>query len=262
MPELPEVETVRRTLAPEVEGRRITGVRFLSPLCADRQPEALSSRLSGRRITRLQRTGKHLIFVLDRGALDVHLRMTGKLLVDVPAGPHTRAVFDLDGRTLNFDDIRQFGRLRWLDSPAALTCLGPDALEITVEQFTRLLATRRGHIKPLLLNQAALSGMGNIYVDEALHRAGIHPLAAAGRLGRLRARRLYEAMRQVLNESLAAGGSSISDYVDARGGRGSFQERHRVYGRKGQPCAGCGTPIRRIVVSQRGTHFCPRCQRR
>ncbi len=262
MPELPEVETVRRTLAPIIEGLCIAGVRFLSPLCADRQPDLLAARLTGRRILRLDRTGKHLIIALDQGALDIHLRMTGKLLLDAPVGPHTRAVFDLGGLTLNFDDIRQFGRLRWLDSPEALTRVGPDALEIGFDEFSRRLATRRGRIKPLLLNQEILSGLGNIYVDEALHRAGIHPLTLASRLGHVRLSRLYEAVRHVLLESVAAGGSSISDYVDARGIRGSFQERHLVYGREGAPCAACGTPVRRIVVAQRGTHLCPRCQRR
>lgn len=261
MPELPEVETVRRTLGPRVEGRRIADVRFLSPIVADRNPDALAARLTGRTIARLSRIGKHLLFELDDGVLDVHLRMTGKFLIDSPPGVHTRAVIELNDGLLLFDDVRQFGRMRWLASLQHLQNVGPDALELDEPEFRALLQTRRGRIKPLLLNQAFISGLGNIYVDEALFRAHIHPLAVAMRIGAGRAARLYAAIIDVLTESLAAGGSSISDYVDATGARGAFQRQHRVYGRAGEPCSACGTPIRRMMVGQRGTHFCPRCQK-
>ena len=261
MPELPEVETVRRTLAPYVEGRYIVAVRVYSPLCADSHPDALIERLVGRTITRLSRTGKHLLFELESGVLDVHLRMTGKLLLNAMPGPHTRAVVELADGRMQFDDIRQFGRLRWVASMEEIERLGPDVLELNLNRFRARIRARRGTIKPLLLNQAVMSGLGNIYVDEALFLACIHPRTPAARLGSRRLARLHAAISEILSASIAAGGSSISDYVDARGGRGSYQERHRVYGREGTLCVRCGSVIRRTVVGQRGTHYCPRCQR-
>lgn len=263
MPELPEVETVVRTLAPHVVGRRITGVDFRSPLVAAGRPAELSAHLLGRRIQALRRAGKFLVFDLDHGILAVHLRMTGKLLWNAPPGPHTRAVLDLEGVPVLFDDIRQFGRLTWSEAlPANIARLGPDPLDLGPGHLAALLRGRRGSLKPLLLKQEFLSGLGNIYVDECLFRAHLHPLAQAARIGSGRAAKLHAAIVEVLSEAIAAGGSSISDYVDAEGHTGSFQRFHRVYGRQGQPCPGCGAPIRRIVVAQRGTHFCPRCQKR
>ena len=263
MPELPEVETVRRTLAPHVTGRRIEAVRYYSPLAAGGAPDEMAEGLTGRRIVRLERTGKYLVFHLDAGWMTIHLRMTGKLLMDGEHTPWTRAelTFD-DGHALVFEDVRKFGRLLWSpDFPADVARLGPDALDLSGKGFAALLENRRGALKPLLLNQKVLCGLGNIYVDEALHRARIHPLTEAARLSRARLSRLHRAISEVLAEALAAGGSSISDYVDAEGRRGWFQTAHRVYGREGEPCVDCETPIRRIVVGQRGTHFCPRCQR-
>jgi len=263
LPELPEVETVRRTLASRVTGRRVEAVRYFSALAAGGDPGRMAEGLSGRRILKLERKGKYLIFHLDAGWMTVHLRMTGKLLMDGEHTPWTRAelAFD-DGHALVFEDVRQFGRLLWSpEFPAGVARLGPDALDLDAEVFVSLLKSRRACLKPLLLNQQVLCGLGNIYVDEALHRAGIHPLAVAERLSRTRLLRLHRAVAEVLAEALAAGGSSISDYVDAEGRRGEFQRAHRVYGREGEPCLKCETPIRRIVVGQRGTHFCPRCQR-
>lgn len=263
MPELPEVETVRRTLSPHVAGRRIASVRYFSPIAAGGEPDAMAVGLTGRRIVELNRTGKYLIFRLDAGWMTVHLRMTGKLLIDGEHTPWTRAelTFD-DGRALVFEDVRQFGRLLWSPQfPADVARLGPDALDLGAALFVSLLKGRRATIKPLLLNQRVVCGLGNIYVDEALHRARIHPLADAAKLSRKRLLGLHRAVAEVLTEALAAGGSSISDYVDADGRRGWFQMEHRVYGREGEPCPICASPIRRIVVSQRGTHFCPRCQR-
>ena len=264
MPELPEVETVRLSLAPRVTGRRIEVVRFFSPLAADAAPKTVATALTGRRILKLTRTGKYLIFHLDAGWMTVHLRMTGKLLVDGEHTPWTRAVLEFDdGHTLAFEDVRQFGRLLWHEEyPADVAGLGPDALDLSAEAFVAAVENRRATVKPLLLNQAVVCGLGNIYVDEALHRARIHPLADAAKLSRKRLLRLHQAISEVLAEALAAGGSSISDYVDAEGRRGWFQTAHRVYGRTGEPCPACGAPIRRIVVGQRGTHFCARCQRR
>lgn len=260
MPELPEVETVRRTLAPHVEGRVIRGVEVLSPLCADLKPERLVEALTGRRIQRLGRKGKHLLFALDRGVLDIHLRMTGKLLAGAERTRHARAILTLDAGVVVFDDIRQFGRLRYLEDAAELT-LGPDALGISLSEFAGVMRAHRARVKAVLLDQEAIAGIGNIYADEALYAAGIHPRAIASRLSRQRVKRLHEAVVGILEAALAAGGSSISDYVDAGGQRGSFQTLHQVYGRGGESCRRCGAAIRRIVLNQRSTHFCPRCQR-
>jgi len=260
MPELPEVETVRRTLAAHVEGRTIINAELVSPLCADRKPDELRLALEGRKILGLNRHGKHLLFKLDRGWLDIHLRMTGKLLAGASRTPYTRAVLTLDSGSIFFDDVRQFGRLCYLESPTDLA-LGPDALDIPADIFAAILRARRTRIKPLLLNQEAIAGIGNIYADEALHAARIHPRAIASRLSSGRANRLHNAVQRILASAILAGGSSISDYVDADGNRGGFQTQHQVYGRTGEPCFICHTPIRRIVLNQRSTHFCPSCQR-
>jgi formamidopyrimidine-DNA glycosylase len=260
MPELPEVEIVRRSLAPRVTGRLIRSVELLSPLCADNKPAELRDALEGRRIVMLDRHGKHLLFKLDRGVLDVHLRMTGKLLTSGAVSPYTRAVLTLDEGAVLFDDVRQFGRLRYLESPAQLD-LGPDALGVSVDLFAEILKGRRGRIKPLLLDQSAIAGIGNIYADESLRLSCIHPRAKVARLSWERVSRLYDAIQWVLVSAIDAGGSSISDYVDADGKRGTYQVLHRVYGRAGKLCEECGSTIRRIVLNQRSTHFCPRCQR-
>lgn len=264
MPELPEVETVRRSLAEHVAGRRIEAVYFFSPLAAGKKPGPVTRALTGRRILRLERKGKYLVFPLDQGWMTVHLRMTGKLLIDGPKTKWTRVEFAFDdGHALMFEDPRQFGRVVWSrEYPADVAALGPDALGLDAAEFLARLAGRRGALKPLLLNQRIVCGIGNIYADEALHRAGIHPLSLAVKVSRARLLRLHEAVQEVLAEAVELGGSSISDYVDAEGRRGWFQTKHRVYGRTGEPCLACGTPIRRITVGQRGTHFCPRCQHR
>ncbi|MFN3326503.1 MAG: bifunctional DNA-formamidopyrimidine glycosylase/DNA-(apurinic or apyrimidinic site) lyase [Bryobacteraceae bacterium] len=259
MPELPEVETIARALAPRVRGRRIVGSEFFAPLVLGGRP---APELAGRTIAELRRHGKLLLFSLDRGFLSVHLGMTGKLLTGGTLGPHTRAVLHLEDGPVLYDDIRMFGRIRyWNCFPDELEKLGPDPLEISVGEFLRRLGARRGSIKPLLLNQRFLRGMGNIYVDELLFRARIAPTASCSAIGPDRARRLHREMVALLNLAISYGGSSISDYVSIDGERGSFQNLHQVYGREGQPCAVCGAPIRRIVVTQRGTHFCPKCQR-
>jgi formamidopyrimidine-DNA glycosylase len=171
-------------------------------------------------------------------------------------------VFELNEGLLVYDDVRHFGRIEWsaslLERAAAL---GPDALDISLQAFQKLLRSRRARVKPLLLNQRFLCGMGNIYTDEALFEARIHPRAMASSLSRERAARLHRAMVDILETAIRMKGSSISDYVDANGEKGSFQMQHQVYGRAGEPCPICGTAIRRIVVGQRGTHYCPKCQR-
>lgn len=222
------------------------------------------SSLAGRTIRDVRRHGKFIVMDLSPGgALILHLGMTGKLLVNSRPTAYTRAGFRLDQGELLFDDIRTFGRIEISAAlPDRVAALGPDALEVDPGEFAALARQRRSAIKPLLLNQRFLRGLGNIYADEALFDAGIHPRAAASRLSLRRLRRLHDAIRHTLRQAIADGGSSISDYVDADGVRGSFQLRHQVYGREGAPCPRCAGPIQRIVVAQRGTHFCPRCQRR
>ncbi len=262
MPELPEVETVVRSLAPHATGRLIIRAAFGKSPVVRQDAGVLASHLEGRRIERLERRGKFILFHLDRGVLSVHLGMTGRLLANAEPGPYTRASLTLDAGSLLYDDIRQFGRIEWsAEAPAGLARLGPDPLTVTAATFHSILRGRRGRIKSLLLNQRLLAGIGNIYADEILFRARIHPLAAAGRLGPARLERLLMAARQVLEQAISRGGSSISDYVDSEGRSGSFQLLHQVYGKQGSPCPRCGAAIRKIVVAQRGTHYCPHCQR-
>ena len=268
MPELPEVETVRRTLAPKVEGRTITEVSFVWPRTCLGDPRATEARLAGQRIERVERFGKYLLFRLRRDGrgslLVVHLRMTGKLLVNGASGEYTRARMTLDdGAAVVFDDIRKFGRWQWSERlPARLAALGPEPLEIESGEFADRLRSRGARLKALLLDQKFVRGVGNIYADEALFRARLHPLRSARGVGPRKARNLYEALQAVLRGAIDAGGASIRDYRDSRGAEGAFQRQLRVYGRDGQPCFACGTRLRRIFVAQRSTHYCPRCQRR
>lgn len=222
----------------------------------------LARRVRGQTIRSVRRHGKFIVLQLDAGTLTIHLGMTGKLLLDAAAGPYTRALFELDEGLLVYDDVRHFGRIEWSkELPDRVGALGPDALAVTREEFMAMLRGRRSMIKPLLMNQAFVRGMGNIYTDEALFLARIHPRAIASRLSPQRAARLHKAMVDILSAAIALKGSSISDYVDSDGRKGSFQLHHQVYGREGQPCAVCGSVIRRIVLGSRGTHYCPRCQR-
>ena len=254
MPELPEVETIVRGIAPRLAGQRILSAAFPGK----RVVRGPAPALAGKLVRAIRRHGKFILFEFEDGVLAIHLGMTGKLVFDGARTAYTRAVFELSGGALFFEDVRQFGHLAWRsDSPP----LGPDPLEIGADEFWRELHARARRIKPLLLDQQFLRGMGNIYVDEALFRAGIHPRAVAARLSRPRVLLLHEAMRDVLGLAIAKGGSSISDYVDAEGRKGSFQLLHQVYGKEGEPCPNCGRPIRRIVVGQRGTHYCGKCQR-
>lgn len=283
MPELPEVETIRRELRGEparairdgdsrrsgtrepILDRRILGAQLLwERTLAAPAPGEFRDRISGQTIREIGRRGKFLILSLDRDTLLFHLRMSGDLLVEpagAPLAPHHRLVLDLDGdRRLAFNDPRKFGRA-WLvaDPRAVLADLGPEPLDagFTPDEFhSRLLAHRR-QLKPLLLDQTFLAGLGNIYADEALHLTRLHPLALSSSLDRARAESLLAAIRQVLGEAIARQGASIDRAY--RGG--DFQNYFRVYSRTGEPCPNCGTPIARIVVGQRGTHFCPHCQK-
>jgi formamidopyrimidine-DNA glycosylase len=262
MPELPEVETVVRSVAAYLAGRRIVSTSFTSRFVTPGSRKKLAQRLAGRRIESVTRRGKFILIALDQGTLTVHLGMTGKLLLEGEAGEHTHGVFHLDDGLLLYHDPRQFGRIEFSEgTPARVARLGPEPLEISFDEFrTRL--RRKAKIKALLLNQAFLAGLGNIYADESLFAAGIHPLTLAGKLTDARAKKLYQAIQGILTHAIQLGGSSISDYVNGRGERGWFQMEHRVYGREGQPCANCGRPVRKILVAQRGTHYCPHCQKR
>jgi len=264
VPELPEVETVTRSIAPLV-GRRIVSAEFgCLRVLRGADPERLAARLAGRRIRAVKRYGKFIVVSLSEGGyLAIHLGMTGRLLLGGERGKHTHGILTLDRGVLLYDDSRQFGCIEFSEEfPQRVARLGPEPLEVSFEDFAAALRRRKTRVKALLLNQTFLRGIGNIYADEALFRAGIHPLALAHRLSRTRARKLFDAIRAVLSEAIAAGGSSISDYVDAEGRKGFFQFSHRVYQRTGEPCLVCKTAIRRTLVAQRSSHFCLKCQKR
>ncbi len=258
MPELPEVETVVRDLRPVLPGRRIEAIRVYSALVAGQELEDVAGSIAA-----VRRHGKYILLDCESGTLTIHLGMTGKLLLQGERGNHTRVEFFLDrGCRLVYDDIRMFGKMFWSTVVhPRVACLGPDALAIEAGDFLTGLKARQRQLKPLLLDQGFVAGLGNIYVDEILFRAGLHPSAVAARLSRKRGLRLYNAMQQTLAEAIEARGSSISDYVDASNRRGSFQLSHRVYGKAGEPCLNCGATVIRIVLAQRGTHLCPRCQK-
>jgi formamidopyrimidine-DNA glycosylase len=262
VPELPEVETVVRTLAPKLTGRRIVDAKFSSHHVVRQKFPVLRRRVRNQLVKSVRRHGKFIVVELEQGVLSIHLGMTGKLLLNSEPGPYARAVFQLDEGLLVYDDVRHFGRIEWTAGlPERAEALGPDALTVPLDEFLARLKKRKTSIKSLLLNQTFLRGMGNIYTDEALFEARIHPRAIASSLTKERATRLHRAMVDILATAIRLKGSSISDYVDADGQKGSFQLQHQVYGQAGEPCPTCGTAIRRIVVGQRGTHYCPKCQR-
>ena len=273
MPELPEVETIRRQLAPHLEGRTFESVeirdyRWTLPA----PPELIAGQLSGARVERLGRLGKYMIWELDGDrSLLVHLRMTGSLLMDAdPESPHTRARLELDdGHVLTYVDPRRFGTAHLLLSSAARDAylkarLGaePFTPEFTAEYLRDQARGRSAPVKPFLLDQRRIAGVGNIYADEALHRAKIHPLRPAGSLTLPQ----WSALKLAIEQSLAAGidakGASIDDFRHVDGARGSFQDRFLVHTRAGEPCLSCGNTIEKLVVGGRGTYVCQTCQPR
>lgn len=293
MPELPEVETVARGLDQRVAGDRIESVWLGSKPEPLKSPASeIAATLEARRIARVRRVGKHIVFDLesDGGARApspaktatktnrkragkristsaqaqwiVHLGMTGRMVVCEPEAEvvkHTHAILQLaSGRELRFVDPRRFGRLSVSNGFAAP---GTEPLQVELDRFVGLFKGRKTPIKSALLNQKLLSGVGNIYADESLFRAGIRPRRRATSLTREDMRRLYLAVQEVLKEAIALGGSSISDYVDADGEAGFFQLQHRVYGREGEPCLVCKTPVKRVVLAGRSSHYCPKCQK-
>ncbi|PTX63196.1 DNA-(apurinic or apyrimidinic site) lyase [Melghirimyces profundicolus] len=274
MPELPEVETVKRTLETLIVGKTVDDVRVLLPKIIKEppDPELFRDMLRGRTVTGVGRRGKFLRIFFDPWVLVSHMRMEGRYRLE-PSGTtlekHVHVIFSFtDGTELRYRDVRQFGTMHlWpkgeeLSRPP-LCHLGPEPLseEFTPERFAESLAGRKTGIKALLLNQSFLSGLGNIYVDEALFAAGIHPERPVPSLDPDEVKRLYGSIRSTLLKAIEAGGSSVRSYVNGKGEMGMFQLSIRVYGRKGEPCYRCGTPIVRRVVAGRGTHFCPKCQK-
>ncbi|MCI3923956.1 DNA-formamidopyrimidine glycosylase [Paenibacillus sp. TRM 82003] len=273
MPELPEVETVRRTLQRLVAGKTIRRVDVRLPRIVRRpaEPEAFARALEGLTIRSVERRGKFLKFDLEALLLISHLRMEGRYglyAAEDEIEPHTHVVFQFtDGTELRYRDVRQFGTMD-LYRPGEeleegpLHKLGLEPLDpgFTEDAFRASIAGRSTKIKPLLLNQECVVGLGNIYVDEALHTAGIHPERAAASLKRTEIARLYEAIVRTLSDAVEAGGSSVKSYVNGQGEQGAYQFRLRAYGRQHEPCATCGNPIVKFVVGGRGTHVCPRCQ--
>jgi formamidopyrimidine-DNA glycosylase len=270
MPELPEIETLATTLRdgtedqPPIVGRQVLGTQLLwERTLADPKPAEFQSRIIGQTITGTGRRGKYLMIPLTVDTLLIHLRMSGDLLVESvtqPSAPHHRLMIELDGGLrLAFNDSRKFGRV-WLTSnpDTVLGKLGPEPLDLafTAGVLYQRLQTRRRQLKPLLLDQSFLAGMGNIYTDEALHMARLHPLTLANTLTVEQAERLWSSIRQVLSDGIRNNGASI-DWV-YRGG--SYQHHFRVYQRAGEACQECGSLVERIVVGQRGTHLCPTCQ--
>ena len=274
MPELPEVETVRAVLAPLVEGRRLEHVEIADGrLTRPEPPEAVAAELVGERIARLARRGKYLVFVFESGrVLLVHLRMTGSLRHardGIEDDPYVRAVVRLDdGSDVAYRDVRRFGTWLLLDGdqvePYLEARLGEEPLDrsFTPSVLARRLEGRRAPLKAALLDQRTIAGVGNIYADEALWRARLHPLRAAGELDASETRALRRGIRAALEAGIERQGATLRDYRQPGGESGSMQHEFKVYGRAGEPCERCGTPIDKIRVAGRGTWYCPACQRR
>lgn len=287
MPELPEVETVRRGLVPAMEGRRILAADIRRPDLRWPFPPDMAARLTGARVDGLRRRSKYILADLDTGeSLLIHLGMSGRMTISGLAAPfvpgqfhhahaapqkHDHVVLDMEGGArITFNDPRRFGAMDLMatdrvEAHPLLAALGPEPLGNAFSEETLAAAFdgRKAPVKALLLDQRVVAGLGNIYVSEALFRSGIHPERAAGRIGAQRLVRLTAEIRAVLAEAIEAGGSSLRDYRQADGELGYFQHRFRVYDREGQPCAtpGCPATIRRIVQSGRSSYYCPRCQR-
>ena len=281
MPELPEVETVVRGLRAAAVGDRIESV-WIGPRTQPLKSSAaeIAATLEGATIAAARRLGKHIVIDLEAGPpghrinnewtrenapaahFIVHLGMTGQLVVapsDAPVPKHTHFIAHLrSGREVRFTDPRMFGKLAVTH---AFDPGGTEPLDVPADRFAALFRGRKTPIKSALLNQKLLRGVGNIYADEALFRAGVRPRRRAASLTRDELRRLHHSVQQVLHEAIAAGGSSVSDYVGASGERGWFQLQHRVYGREGEPCLRCKTPIKRVVIAGRSSHYCPHCQK-
>jgi formamidopyrimidine-DNA glycosylase len=271
MPELPEVETTRRGIAPGLEGRRIAAVTVRDRRLRWPVPGDLARRMTGQVIRSVDRRAKYLLLRTDAGTALIHLGMTGNLRLvrgDKPPGKHDHFDIVVDsGLTLRFNDSRRFGSFLWAgrspDTHPLLAGLGPEPLgpDFTGKYLRGVSRGRRIAIKPHLMNAHVVVGVGNIYASEALFRAGIHPARAAGRISAARLERLTHAVRAVLTESIDAGGTTLRDFYGGDGEPGYFTRELRVYDRAGLPCLNCGTPLRHSVLGQRSTYYCPHCQR-
>jgi formamidopyrimidine-DNA glycosylase len=265
MPELPEVETIKNELLPYVLGRTIKSVEIAWDGMVKQPVDEFVSRVTGQTITGLDRRGKYLFFSLSSGEkLIMHMKMTGSLIVNPVDDRFTRAVFHLDnGDTLHFWDPRKFGKM-WLapDESDVTAKLGPEPLEddFTAEVLAQRLKNRTAPIKPVLLDQSVIAGIGNMYADEALFGAKIHPLKTAGKLSEDEIKRLHDSIRRVLTKALVLKGASVRNYIRPDGNPGTAHDEFNVAHGVGKKCPNCGTPIKRIVVRNRGTYFCPKCQ--
>ncbi|RAR44705.1 DNA-formamidopyrimidine glycosylase [Paenibacillus sp. MDMC362] len=273
MPELPEVETVKRTLNQLIKGKHIDHVSIHLPRIIQRPDdiEAFAFMLKDHTVEGVERRGKFLRILLDGLVLVSHLRMEGRYglySAEEPVEKHTHVIFHFsDGTELRYKDVRQFGTMHLFATGeefqhAPLAKLGYEPLDetFTFGTFKEVIGSKKTKIKAVLLNQAYVVGIGNIYVDEALFRAKIHPERNANSLKDAELKRLYHAIVDTLSEAVEAGGSSIKSYVNGQGEMGMFQHSHQIYGRKDKPCHTCGGPIHKIVVGGRGTHYCPKCQ--
>lgn len=274
MPELPEVETVRRTLKELILHKQIQSVSISWPKIIKRplEVEQFSDALVGQTILDIKRRGKFLLFYTEIYALVSHLRMEGRYALsesNEPVDKHTHVIFHFtDGSELRYRDVRKFGTMHLFKkgdefSTSPLSLLGPEPLDDTfdINQFLAKLANKKRNIKSVLLDQTVVVGLGNIYVDEALFKAGIHPVRMAQSLSQSEVLTLYEQIVDTLSEAVKKGGSTVRSYVNSQGQMGMFQLEHNVYGRKGEDCKVCGTPLVKIVVGGRGTVFCPSCQK-
>lgn len=270
MPELPEVETTRRGLAPHVVGRRVTGVVLRRPDLRWPIPADVAGRLPGQRIDEVRRRAKYLLLDTAAGSALLHLGMSGSLRVlpaDTPLRAHDHVDIALDsGRVLRFNDPRRFGCLLWQppgEVHPLLAGLGPEPLsdEFDGEHLFRLSRGRRAPVKTFLMDQAVVVGVGNIYAAEALHMAGISPLREAGRVSRERYGRLARAAKDILAHAIGRGGTTLRDFISPDGAPGYFEQELLAYGRGGEPCRGCGRPLREDRIGQRASVWCPRCQR-
>jgi formamidopyrimidine-DNA glycosylase len=265
MPELPEVETIVRTLRPSLLGRRIDALRIIRHDVIHPKNIDLTSELTGRTIVAIERRGKKIVFTLDDDAqFYIHLGMSGRLTFDPPqtAMPkHTHLILQIAGSELRFTDPRRFGGIFWLGTASSPDVgLGPEPLKLRASQLAARLSKTQRSIKTALMDQKTIAGLGNIYVDESLFTAGIHPQIVASKLSSAEIARLNRSIKTVLNRAIHHRGSTLRDYRDADGRPGDFQKIHQVYDRAGKPCVICKTPIRRIVLGGRSTHFCPKCQ--